>query len=149
MFSRFSLICLLMAPAALSQSTAESSELAGAVTDPSSAAAGGVKVTLRNKSTGLSREVTTGADGQYRIQQIPPGSYEMRFEKDAFQTQVVNDVRLTVGQLGRLDVQLALGARTEVLQVDSAVGLVEPERTSQANTLEREFVQNLPIDRRD
>lgn len=149
-FTRSLLLPLLLGSVPCrAQSTAESSELAGGVTDPTGAAIAGVKVTLTNKSTGLTRDVSSGAEGQYRFQQVPPGTYGVRFEKDSFQTQVINEIKLTVGQIANLNAQLAIGARSEVVEVSGAVALVESERTSQANTLEREFVQNLPIDRRD
>ena len=35
----------------------------------------GAQITITNESTGLSRTVTVGADGTYRIAQLPPGDY--------------------------------------------------------------------------
>ena len=35
----------------------------------------GAQITITNESTGLSRTVTVGADGTYRIGQLPPGDY--------------------------------------------------------------------------
>jgi hypothetical protein len=131
------------------QSGPESSELTGTVSDSAGAGIPNAEVTLTSAATGLARKATTGEAGNYRFQAVPPGVYTVRFEKDQFQAQVANDVALTIGQIAQLNVSLKIGQRTETVEVNVDVALVETERTHQANTLEQEFVRNLPIDRRD
>ncbi len=147
--TRIALYALAAAALLQAQSSTESAELSGVVSDPSGAAIQGAAVTLKNSATGLSRQAATDSVGAFRFLQTPPGVYEARFEKEGFQTQVATGVRLTVGQMASLSAQLRIGQRTEIVEVTGEVALIETERTSQANTLEREFVQSLPIDRRD
>src|SRR5262249_61770004 len=80
---------------------------------------------------------------------LPPGDYDLQFEKEGFRKEVAKSVRVTVGQIANLETQLQLGPTADVVEVTGATALVENERSHQANTLEREAVLNLPINRRD
>lgn len=140
---------LLLSFAAMAQSDAASGELHGSVTDPSGAVVPGAKVTVKSDMTGLARAAETNEQGEYRILLLPPGVYDVQVEKAGFRTQVLRDVRVTVGQIAILDVHLELGSATYVVEVSAQPALVESQRSHQANTLEEQSVHSLPIDRRD
>lgn len=131
------------------QSASETAELSGVVKDQTGGVMGGARIVLRNTQTGLERTSQTSSDGTYRYLLIPPGSYDVRVSKEGFQTRLVKDLRLAIAQTANLDLELAVGASTQILEVTGEVQLIESERTNQGNTLQREFVRNLPIDRRD
>ncbi|MEZ5354749.1 MAG: TonB-dependent receptor [Bryobacteraceae bacterium] len=131
------------------QSAADRSEVGGVVTDPSGARIPDVAVTLRNPDTGFERTAVTGALGVYRFLVLPPGRYDLRFEKAGFLTGVTSAVVLTVGQIASVDAELRVGASNEVIEVSTALEMVESERTSQSSTMEQRLVRDLPIDRRD
>ncbi|MEO8367325.1 MAG: carboxypeptidase-like regulatory domain-containing protein, partial [Pseudoxanthomonas sp.] len=57
-----------MAPLAMAQS------VTGAVAGRANA---GEQITVTNPATGLSRTVTVGKDGTYRVAQLPPGDYTL------------------------------------------------------------------------
>lgn len=145
---RASLAWILALPAA-AQSNVDSGELHGLVTDPSEAVVPAVRVTVKSEVTGLIRSTVTSDGGEYRLLLLPPGQYEVQFEKEGFRRQVTKGVRVTVGQIAIVDAKLELGPVSEVIVVAGAPLLVESERTHQANTLEQELVGNLPINRRD
>src|SRR5262249_4926298 len=52
--------------------------ISGAVTDQQGAAVVGADVTVKNKATGQTRKMKSGADGIYRLQNLPPAVYEIR-----------------------------------------------------------------------
>ena len=56
---------------------------------------------------------------------------------------------LTVGQTVVIDFQLAVGASTQIVEINTDAPLIESERTQQANTIDQMAVRNLPINRRD
>ncbi|MEZ5399844.1 MAG: TonB-dependent receptor [Bryobacteraceae bacterium] len=140
---------LLSAGAVLAQSAGNSSELSGAVTDPSGGRIAGASVALRNPLTGFNRSAITNLSGEYRLLLVPPGTYELRVEKQDFRPRLTPGIVLTIGQAATLDVALELGGGLEVIEVSAAPALVESERTSQSNTMQQMFVRDLPIDRRD
>src|SRR5437870_9470934 len=71
--------------------------ISGNVLDPSGASIGGATVTVRNNATGLSRSLTTDAQGHYLVPDLPIGIYEIRGAQTGFQTVVRKDIGLTVG----------------------------------------------------
>jgi hypothetical protein len=131
------------------QSASESAELSGTVKDQTGGVVSDTKISLRNSQTGLTRETKSIADGSYRFLSVPPGLYELRAERNGFQTKLVKEVRLSIGQSAQMDFELTVGVATQVLEVTAETALIESERTNQGNTLQQEFVRNLPIDRRD
>src|SRR5579885_3879305 len=72
-------------------------EISGTVTDPAGNALPGVKVTLTNQDTGVTRVVTAGADGRYVFVDLPNGRYSLRFEQSGFATTEINDLVLNIG----------------------------------------------------
>jgi hypothetical protein len=109
----------------------------------------GATVTARNTATGISRSVTTGDDGSYKLIGLPPGDYEVTAEATNFKKVVVSPVRLTVGQAAQLGVKLEVGAEGAVVNVSGdSVELIETTRTSVANTIDQKRIENLPINER-
>ncbi len=80
----FSLIALLCSPAP-AQSTG--GRILGRVADPTGAVLAGVKVTLTNEATGISRSGETNGSGDYNFVEVVPGSYELDFELTGFQKE--------------------------------------------------------------
>src|SRR6478672_6263863 len=78
----------------------------GAVTDQSDAALPGVTVTL--SSPALLVEQTTVSDGvgQYRFEQLPVGTYKLRFELTGFQTLIREAVQVPAGFNATVNLQL-------------------------------------------
>ncbi len=74
-------VCLLLtlAPSLIAQTT-EPVALTGKVTDASGGAVANATVTATSVDTGQSRSATTATDGTYKFDQMPPGSYRVKFE---------------------------------------------------------------------
>lgn len=139
----------LFATSAFAQSDINTGEIGGAVTDPSRSPIAGCHVTATNADTARAYSTATSGSGDYHILLLPPGAYSLRFEKAGFQPVLITGLRVTVGQSVTVDQPLQLGTQQTIVEVSGAVPAVEIERSGQANTLEREWVQQLPIDRRD
>jgi len=58
--------------------------LTGKVTDASGGAVANATVTATSADTGQSRSATTATDGNYKFDQMPPGSYRVKFEAAGF-----------------------------------------------------------------
>ena len=93
--------------------------------------------------------VQTDDQGSYRVSGLAPATYKVTVEHTGFQSEVVKDVVLNVGQTLVLDFRLKLAGTTSIVEVSSAPPPVETERGSQANTLTQDYIADLPIDRRD
>jgi hypothetical protein len=78
-------IFLILAASLMAQ-VVETGALAGTITDSSGAQVANARVTATNAETGQMRNATTGADGSYRFDQLPPGSYLLKVEAAGFKT---------------------------------------------------------------
>ncbi|HKW64364.1 MAG TPA: TonB-dependent receptor [Candidatus Acidoferrum sp.] len=144
------LACLLPGSrAATAQGVGTSADLTGTITDPASAEVPNAKVTVTDAAKGLQRSVVSDEHGLYRFSGLAPSSYNVSVEHSGFQTETVKGIVLTVGQTLVLDFRLKLSELSAKLEVTSELPTVETQRGSQANTLTRDDLDRLPIDRRD
>lgn len=141
------ILFLLNAGAAVAQ--VASSSLLGVVTDPSGAAVPAVKITARQVATGFTHTAQTGATGQYRIDDLNPGSYTVSAEKPGFRTEATSAIALEVNQKGRVDLQLQIGVASDSITVQASASLVASDDASMGYRLDSATVLGLPLSTRD
>src|SRR5215813_9818207 len=137
----------LAASPAYAQARSSSADITGVVRDPGRAVVRGATVKATNIATGLTRSAMSDTTGAYRIPLLPPGVYEVKIEVNGFNTQIKKEITLTVGQVLTLNFDLALGS-PKVL-VETAVPLIETERTHQSSTITQRPINSLPINGRN
>jgi len=71
--------------------------LAGTVTDASSSAVPNAKVSIKNRATGVARDITTDSDGFYSAPNLLPGIYDITVVASGFSTSVQAGFKLNVG----------------------------------------------------
>ncbi len=109
---------------------------------------GDVVVTATSPSLQGEQVSVTDATGLYRIPQLPPGTYSLRFEKEGYKPFVRGDIALRVDQTLRLNVELL----PEALQAEPIVVVAEPPSvdigsTQLSTNITSELVQQLPLAR--
>lgn len=135
----------LMSLAVFGQVDYSTAALRGTVTDPNNAVIASATVTATNTDTGISRVVKTNADGSYRFNALPPGTYQISTLATGFSKEVTKGIQLTVGQSATYDVHLKVGIASETVEVTAdAVALIATDQTQQANTINSLQVQELP-----
>src|SRR5712691_40140 len=135
--------------ASLAWAQLPTSTLNGIVTDPQGAAVAGAKVTVTSKATGLTRDVSTGSEGQYVIANLLPGDYDIRIETQGFATREFKDVRLEVGRVTTLDVKLALSQLGQQVTVSEAVAQVDLTQSTVQGQISATTVENIPLNGRN
>src|SRR5512138_3200062 len=76
---------------------ADTGVIDGRVFDQSKAALPGASVTARNIATGFTRSATSSERGTYRIEFLPPGTYEVTAELASFTKMLAKDIIVQVG----------------------------------------------------
>jgi outer membrane receptor protein involved in Fe transport len=124
-------------------------QLLGTVRDSSGAVVVGAKVTLRNTGTNIAHSAATNKDGSYLFTLVPIGAYELTVEQQGFEKYVRKGITLEINQNGRVDVTLAVGASTLVVEVTENVTLVDTVSDTIGNSVIGESVQRAPLNGRD
>ncbi len=136
--------------AARAQGVGSSGNITGTVTDPSGGVMpksdGGCRGSrARNQiHSGHARAVVT-----YRLTGLPPATYTLTARMSGFQTEVLKGVVVNVGETTIADIHLSIASSATQVEVNAEPPVVETERGSQANTLTEQYIEDLPINRRD
>ena len=144
------LVCLLFASSVVeAQGVGASGDIRGTVTDPTGGVIPKATIVAEDNGKGLRRTAVTDDNGQYEITGLQPGTYSITARISGFQSEIVKDVTVSVGQTVFLDLHMKISAGTETVEVSSEPPVVDTQRASQADTLTQEYIAELPIDRRD
>ncbi|MEP6740872.1 MAG: carboxypeptidase regulatory-like domain-containing protein [bacterium] len=103
----------------------------GTITDAKSAVLLGAYVTLINKETNRTQQDTTGEEGFYRFNGLPPGKYMIIVEHAGFKKKVLSDVDIRAEQVQGIDIQLEAGDIVETVTVSAE--LSEQLKTENGN----------------
>ena len=112
-------------------------------------ASAGDQVTITNEATGASRTATVGADGTYRLNQLPIGNYSLQATRGG---QSLGDSIAVAVQLGGTTT-VNLGGDGSLVNLDAVqvvgsrvVNRVDVYSTESATNIRREELARLPVD---
>src|SRR5262245_46831064 len=89
----------------------------GTVTDPQSAVIPEARVALLAGQSEV-RSTRTDAQGRYRFEAVPPGTYVVMASAPGFQPSTGAEIRVTAGQGATSDLSLALAGATDFVSVE-------------------------------
>jgi hypothetical protein len=102
------------------------SALSGTITDSSGAVIPGATVTATNFDATLVRSAQTDGRGQFRIDNITPGSYRLEARASGFQKQL-SPIEIAASQETSADVTLQTGAASQTVEVQASPSLIATE----------------------
>jgi len=134
------LITFTLLPGAFAQET--TGAIQGTVTDPTGAVV--VGATIRATSDKLIQPATSTTDshGFYRLNALPPGKYTLTVAGSGMNAMAI-DLSLTAGALPNLNFKLVVGSES-VIDVSSAVALVDVTQSKVETTITNEILQEIP-----
>jgi hypothetical protein len=128
---------------------AQDSQVSGQIRDASKAAVSGVQVTLIRTETGDRREAVSTDQGYYSFPTVLPGHYDLKVEKDGFQTQVQTGILVETASISTVDVTLAVGSVNQSIDVNASVELLQTETAAISQVVENQTIKDMPLlDRR-
>jgi carboxypeptidase family protein/TonB-dependent receptor-like protein len=148
---RIFLLALLLLPvstAVMAQVTDATLKLS--VADEQSNTVSGVSIEITNEDTGMKRAAVTDNNGQVTVAGLPSGSYAVSLKANGFKSFSQKNLKLNVGQMAELKIQLSVGAVEEVVNIDAGAAQLQIATEGRvADTLDQRKVSELPIPQRD
>jgi hypothetical protein len=119
--------------------------ISGTVTDPSGGVVAGASVTATNVETGVATTLTTNTQGFYSFQSLPLGNYTISVQQSGFKGYAQTGLVLDVNSALVIDVQLAVGATTEKVEVSADTLHVDTESTQMGEVITGKTMTDVPL----
>jgi hypothetical protein len=140
-----SLLLVLRAAAVDAQRT--TGDLLGVVRDSSGAVLPGVTVSVSGPNIPRAQSTTTSENGSYRIANLPPGTYDVRFELSGFKIVLLEGIRVNVGGAIEQNVGLEIGQLAESVSVVAESPVVDTTSNEVGTTFDQDWVMAAPTRR--
>jgi hypothetical protein len=95
------------------------------------------------------RVAITDGTGQYRILNLPPGTYSLTFEMPGFATYRQEGIVLRAGANYNVDATLSISSVQETITVTAETPMLEIAKPSNVLNIEGEFQKDMPIQARN
>jgi hypothetical protein len=125
----------------------DTATITGRLADQNGGTISGANVQAVLIRTGIVRTATTDDEGRYRLMQLEPGGYTLRFSASGFAVQEKTDLSLVAGQTVELQIVLLpqlITATTVVIGAADAMA-VDTTRTVVGGTLTSKEIEALPL----
>src|SRR5215813_245131 len=120
-------------------------EIAGSVKDDTGAALPGVTVTVTSPALQVPSVVGVSDErGEYRIIDLPPGTFRVQYELSGFGTLVREGIVLTSGFAAKVDVSLKVATLSETVTVSGESPVVDVTTTRGGATISKELLAAIP-----
>ena len=147
---KFLLLCcvVLITPAAAYAQASAQASITGVVRDSSGAVLPGV--TVEASSPALIekvRTVVTDGNGQYRIVDLPRGTYTVTFQLTGFSSVRRENVELAGAFTAPISVEMRVGALEETITVTGETPIVDVQSARRQQVVDRDTVTSIPTAR--
>ena len=123
--------------------------IAGTVFDPTGALIPGATVIVSSPATGIQKKAVTASGGEYLINYLTPGTYDVTVSVDGFTSYEQKGIALQINQQARVNVTLHIGGNSQVVSVQSASQpLLQTGDSSLGAVVGTESAENLPLNGR-
>ncbi|HVQ39130.1 MAG TPA: carboxypeptidase-like regulatory domain-containing protein, partial [Pyrinomonadaceae bacterium] len=142
---QFALLVLLLAIPLTAGAQVTTATIVGTTSDPSGSIIPGAQITARNVDTGLTRTVTSGEDGSYRLEFLPVGNYALEVTTTGFKKAYLSGIVLRVNDTARVDIPLTVGQVTETVTVTETPVTINTSTPEIGRTIQSAEITSLPL----
>ena len=136
---------LLLATTVFAQET--TGGLQGTVRDQSGAVLSKAHVVLTGSTLVGDRTADTDGSGYYHFANLPPGTYTVTVTARGFSTYKSAGLVIEVGHLPTLDIPLAVGTESTVVEVNATPPVIDVTTTHTINNITEDVINNVPTGR--
>src|SRR5947209_4909185 len=123
--------------------------LGGVVTDQSGSGVPGATVRMIDTEKGTVHTTVSDAEGRYSFPNLPVGTYRLEAMAKGFKGYAQAGFVLEVAANRTQNIQLEVGAVTEVVEVSAAASMVETKDNSISQVIEERKIVDLPLNGRN
>ena len=139
-------LCVCVAVPALAQQT--TGNIQGRIVDAQGAAMPGVTVTAKHDATGFTRSAVSDAEGLYRLNAMPIGTYELHAELSGFAPYEGKGLIVNVSQTVDANIELKMAGVAETVSVTAESPLIQTTNSSVGGVVDMKRIENLPLNGR-
>ena len=143
------LTVLLIAPPLAYGQAITYARLVGTVKDQTGAVVPGVEVTATSQATNVPSLAVTNDRGDYTIDKLIPGFYDVSAELPGFKTAVSTGIRMEVNSVARVDLTMNPGEISEQVTVTGQSTIIDTDTSEVAAVIEEKKILDLPLAGRD
>lgn len=122
--------------------------LRGVITDGQGAVLPGVTVTVTSPDMLGPQVDVTNAQGEYRVINLPPGTFTVTAELTGFATYERQGILLRAGATFQVDISMQLSTLQETITVRGDSPMIEVDKASNVLNIDGEFQRLMPIQAR-
>ena len=126
-----------------------SGSLSGVVVDPKGAVVAGATVTVKNVATSQENTTETSNDGTFSVPSLATGVYTATINASGFKQAFVTDIKVDVGKVSSINVELEIGSANETVTVVGGGELLQTQSATVGTTLTGRQITDLPTASRD
>lgn len=116
----------------------------GVVKDTSGAVLPGATVEARSPALVGVAVATSDSAGVYRFPALAPGLYQVSATLTGFQPSKVENIRLDLGQILKVDFSMQIGGLTESVQVSAESPLIDVKQNVSAASITADLIERIP-----
>jgi hypothetical protein len=139
-------VVILVMAAGPARAQLYSGTISGVVQDQSGALVAKATLTLTDVTKNFKYQTTTDNAGRYFFRSLQPSLYSLKVEAAGFSVEQIDSITLNVNGDVAQDVKLRVGKTSETIEVSqSGAAQVQSEDASTGQTIDRKFVNDLPL----
>jgi hypothetical protein len=121
------------------------SQITGTVFDPAGAVVANAPVRARNVDTGGEYNAVSTSTGNYALNELPVGRYQLTVAAPGFKTFVRDGFTVQSAQVYRIDIPLEVGAASESVTVTAEAPLLNTESGELSRNVSSANLNKLPV----
>ncbi|OGD17804.1 MAG: hypothetical protein A2W03_14825 [Candidatus Aminicenantes bacterium RBG_16_63_16] len=141
------MLCLTLGLTSAVFSQVQTGSITGLVTDNEGNTLPGVTLTVSSPALMGTRTYVSSENGAFRFPALPPGTYKLTAEMQAFKTVERDDIVIRVGMVVTLDIIMQLTTIQEEVAVTAVAPVVDVQQSKIAISVDSNQLRNLPVAR--
>ena len=129
---------------ALLSGQATDSTLVGTVTDSTGAIVPNATVSATHKGTNVKYTAETNGAGEYRLNNVPVGSYDISAVAKGFATATVANVEAQLNHVTSVNISLPVGSLATIVEVTEAPALIDTSTAQLQSTFDSKLAIDVP-----